>query len=167
MVVDDGLHSLGAMANTLLMGLRTLAPGGWIVLEDVGNRVLPGLAIVDRLLRTSSTSRGGGGRGGGDASPARLPVEAWLVPIRTTARGTSMYAYVVHDTRPCASAAPRERAPDEETAAQERSVVEDVPVWRRWMARWRTARAARHAASRRGHVDVVMDVVPTAVTARL
>ena len=39
--------------NTLLFALRSIAPNGWIVIEDVMDRVLPGLAIADRIVRDS------------------------------------------------------------------------------------------------------------------
>lgn len=35
LIIDDGLHALGANANTLLFALRSVRPGGFVVIEDV------------------------------------------------------------------------------------------------------------------------------------
>lgn len=80
LVVDDGLHALGANLNTLDWAVRTLRPGGWLVVEDIADRVLPGLAVADSLLRAAS-HRG---------------LEAWLVSRMSRAvHGTNIHYYVV------------------------------------------------------------------------
>jgi hypothetical protein len=35
LIIDDGLHSIGANFNTLLFALKNLKPNGWIVIEDI------------------------------------------------------------------------------------------------------------------------------------
>lgn len=35
LIIDDGLHAISANLNTLLFGLRTLNPGGFVVIEDI------------------------------------------------------------------------------------------------------------------------------------
>jgi hypothetical protein len=35
LIIDDGLHSIGANFNTLLFGLENIKDGGWIVVEDI------------------------------------------------------------------------------------------------------------------------------------
>ena len=35
LIIDDGLHSIGANVNTLLYALDQVADGGWIVIEDI------------------------------------------------------------------------------------------------------------------------------------
>lgn len=35
LIIDDGLHSIGANFNTLLFGLNNLRENGWIVIEDI------------------------------------------------------------------------------------------------------------------------------------
>ena len=37
LVIDDGLHTIAANLNTLLFAIRTLNPGGWVVIEDIWN----------------------------------------------------------------------------------------------------------------------------------
>jgi hypothetical protein len=36
LIIDDGLHSIGANINTLLFALDSIADNGWIVIEDIG-----------------------------------------------------------------------------------------------------------------------------------
>lgn len=36
LIIDDGLHSIGANLNTLLFALDNLNDNGWIVIEDIG-----------------------------------------------------------------------------------------------------------------------------------
>ena len=35
LIIDDGLHSIGANFNTLLFALDSVKGGGWIVIEDI------------------------------------------------------------------------------------------------------------------------------------
>jgi hypothetical protein len=35
LIIDDGLHSIGANLNTLLFALQNIKSGGWIVIEDI------------------------------------------------------------------------------------------------------------------------------------
>jgi hypothetical protein len=35
LIIDDGLHSIGANLNTLIFALDNLNEGGWIVIEDI------------------------------------------------------------------------------------------------------------------------------------
>ena len=35
LIIDDGLHSIGANLNTLLFALKNINPKGWIVIEDI------------------------------------------------------------------------------------------------------------------------------------
>lgn len=35
MIIDDGLHSIGANINTLLFGLENVKDNGWVVIEDI------------------------------------------------------------------------------------------------------------------------------------
>lgn len=37
LIIDDGLHSIGANFNTLLFGLKNINDNGWIVIEDIYN----------------------------------------------------------------------------------------------------------------------------------
>ena len=39
LVIDDGMHAIGTCLNMILFGIRTaVAPGGWLVIEDIGFR---------------------------------------------------------------------------------------------------------------------------------
>ena len=38
LIIDDGLHSIGANFNTLLFALDNVKEGGWIVIEDIHKR---------------------------------------------------------------------------------------------------------------------------------
>lgn len=49
-VIDDGLHSTHANLATLRFGLRKLAPGGWIVIEDIRESSLPVWHLASVLL---------------------------------------------------------------------------------------------------------------------
>jgi hypothetical protein len=35
LIIDDGLHSIGANLNTLIFALNNLKDNGWIVIEDI------------------------------------------------------------------------------------------------------------------------------------
>jgi hypothetical protein len=54
-IIDDGLHSIGANFNTLLFALDNIKLGGWIVIEDIGS-VYPhdhakNWKIIDYILK--------------------------------------------------------------------------------------------------------------------
>ena len=49
-VIDDGLHSIGANLNTLLFGLDHIRPGGWVVIEDIKKSLVSFWNVVDQLL---------------------------------------------------------------------------------------------------------------------
>jgi SAM-dependent methyltransferase len=53
LVIDDGLHSIGANINTLIFGLENLKPGGWVVIEDIGGPLVHKWKSVDYILKTS------------------------------------------------------------------------------------------------------------------
>ena len=80
LVIDDGLHALGPNLNTLLFGLRSLRPNGWIAIEDIGARTVPGIRVADALLRSS---------------PERK-LETWLVHMATHPEYGDSYLYLVH-----------------------------------------------------------------------
>lgn len=50
LVIDDGLHSIGANLNTLLFALEVVKDGGWIVIEDISKTFLEDWLIVDFAL---------------------------------------------------------------------------------------------------------------------
>ena len=51
LIIDDGLHSIGANLNTLIFGLRQLKMNGWIVIEDINEKFLENWYIVDFILK--------------------------------------------------------------------------------------------------------------------
>jgi hypothetical protein len=50
LIIDDGLHSPDANANTLAFALGKLKPGGWCVIEDITPAAAPVWQIVGVLL---------------------------------------------------------------------------------------------------------------------
>lgn len=50
LIIDDGLHSPDANLNTLRFALGKVAPGGWIVIEDIRTEALPVWTLVSGLL---------------------------------------------------------------------------------------------------------------------
>ena len=48
-IIDDGLHSIGANLNTLLFALSTLKPKGWLIIEDI--HILDNWKSIDCILR--------------------------------------------------------------------------------------------------------------------
>lgn len=48
MIIDDGLHSIGANLNTLLFGLEHVKTGGWVVIEDI--HIEDTWSVVDFIL---------------------------------------------------------------------------------------------------------------------
>ena len=49
-IIDDGLHSIGANLNSLLYGLEHVKPGGWVVVEDIKKNLMRFWNVVDQLL---------------------------------------------------------------------------------------------------------------------
>ena len=54
MIIDDGLHSIGANQNTLLFALDHVKDNGWIVIEDIDVSRLDNWYAVDFILRQNS-----------------------------------------------------------------------------------------------------------------
>ena len=52
LIIDDGLHSIGANLNTLVYALDQVADGGWIVIEDIGLNQCDYWRPVDAMLQT-------------------------------------------------------------------------------------------------------------------
>jgi hypothetical protein len=53
LIIDDGLHSIGANFNTLLFALDNLNDNGWIVIEDI--HILENWKVIDFII--SSTKK--------------------------------------------------------------------------------------------------------------
>jgi len=51
LIIDDGLHSIDANLNTLRLGLRMLAPGGWLCIEDIRPELDPFWTLLIPTLR--------------------------------------------------------------------------------------------------------------------
>lgn len=51
LIIDDGLHSIGANLNTLLFALKHVKVGGWIVIEDVCSRYVDNWFVIDYMLK--------------------------------------------------------------------------------------------------------------------
>lgn len=52
LIIDDGLHSLGANFNTLLFALDHLNNNGWIVIEDIG--IIDNWKSIDYILQSTN-----------------------------------------------------------------------------------------------------------------
>lgn len=52
LIIDDGLHSIGANFNTLLFGLKHLNENGWIVVEDI--HIVDNWKSIDFILSTTN-----------------------------------------------------------------------------------------------------------------
>jgi hypothetical protein len=50
LIIDDGLHSIGANLNTLLFALDNLNDNGWIVIEDIGANNISNWTGIDYIL---------------------------------------------------------------------------------------------------------------------
>ncbi len=46
-IIDDGLHSIGANLNTLLFGLKNIKKNGWIIIEDIHVDSIETWQVVD------------------------------------------------------------------------------------------------------------------------
>lgn len=55
-IIDDGLHSIGANLNTLLFALPRLKMNGWVIIEDIGktNKHVDNWFVVDHILKGDS-----------------------------------------------------------------------------------------------------------------
>lgn len=55
LIIDDGLHSVGANLNTLLYGIQNVKVGGFVVIEDIANFNQPSnFYLVAELLNKSN-----------------------------------------------------------------------------------------------------------------
>ena len=52
LIIDDGLHSIGANFNTLLFALNNITENGWIVIEDIAN--IDNWRSIDFMLNTTN-----------------------------------------------------------------------------------------------------------------
>ena len=50
LIIDDGLHSIGANLNTLIFSLNNINNGGYIIIEDIAEIFLENWRIVDFIL---------------------------------------------------------------------------------------------------------------------
>jgi hypothetical protein len=50
LIIDQGLHSIGANLNTLIFALKKINKNGWIIIEDIGPSFLENWVIVDFVL---------------------------------------------------------------------------------------------------------------------
>jgi hypothetical protein len=53
LIIDDGLHSIGANFNTLLFALNNIKNNGWIVIEDIQERSVNNWKSIDFILSTN------------------------------------------------------------------------------------------------------------------
>ena len=51
LIIDDGLHSIGANFNTLLFALEHVKPNGWIVIEDIHISRVPNWFTINYILK--------------------------------------------------------------------------------------------------------------------
>ncbi len=56
-LIDDGLHSIGANLNTLIFGLTTVNQGGAIIIEDIPIAKITGYQIVDFILKSNTNHK--------------------------------------------------------------------------------------------------------------
>jgi hypothetical protein len=52
LIIDDGLHSIGANFNTLLFALDNIKSGGWIVIEDI--LIVDNWFTIDYILKNNT-----------------------------------------------------------------------------------------------------------------
>jgi hypothetical protein len=50
-IIDDGLHSIGANFNTLLFALKHLKVGGWFIVEDI--QLIDNFNVIEFILRST------------------------------------------------------------------------------------------------------------------
>jgi len=53
-IIDDGLHSIGANLNTLIFALKNINKNGVIIIEDIPTSKIKGYQIVDFILNATS-----------------------------------------------------------------------------------------------------------------
>ena len=53
LIIDDGLHSIGANLNTLLFALNNLNENGWIVIEDIDIKTVNNWKSIDFILNST------------------------------------------------------------------------------------------------------------------
>jgi len=53
LIIDDGLHSIGANLNTLLFALNNLNENGWIVIEDIDIKTVNNWRSIDFILKST------------------------------------------------------------------------------------------------------------------
>lgn len=53
LIIDDGLHSIGANFNTLLFALNNLNENGWIVIEDISIETINNWRSIDFILNST------------------------------------------------------------------------------------------------------------------
>lgn len=51
LIIDDGLHSIGANFNTLLFALKNINKGGWIIIEDI--HIIENWKSIDFILSSN------------------------------------------------------------------------------------------------------------------
>lgn len=51
LIIDDGLHSIGANFNTLLFALDSLNNDGWFVVEDIGENFVNNWKSIDYIMK--------------------------------------------------------------------------------------------------------------------
>jgi len=54
LIIDDGLHSIGANFNTLLFALDHVADDGWIVIEDIERKHRTNWRTIDFIMNSES-----------------------------------------------------------------------------------------------------------------
>lgn len=54
-IIDDGLHSIGANLNTLIFALKSINNNGIIIIEDIPITKIKGYQIVDYILNCNNT----------------------------------------------------------------------------------------------------------------
>jgi len=54
LIIDDGLHSIGANFNTLLFALKNINKNGWIVIEDISIQHIENWKIIDYVLKNNN-----------------------------------------------------------------------------------------------------------------
>jgi hypothetical protein len=52
LIIDDGLHSIGANFNTLLYALDHLNDNGWIVIEDIQKSHINNWKAIDFIIKS-------------------------------------------------------------------------------------------------------------------
>lgn len=53
-IIDDGLHAIGANINTIIFALRHINPNGWIIIEDISREQLENWHLVNFMIKQSN-----------------------------------------------------------------------------------------------------------------